>query len=141
MSSTPKQTLVVQQPIRRLQEQYTKNGLRYRLAKRTDQVAMYHVLATYSDRVNHIEVFRIEIKPPDKPEKRIKCNKVDYEYFPSNSHFGMRYDSKAFCGLNKSEKAERYYQFLIKKSKGQIALPKVMDLKTFFKFYRSGHVA
>jgi len=83
---------------------------------------MYNVLATYSDRVNHIEVFRIVIKPPDKPEKRIKCNKVDYEYFPSNSHFGMNYDSKAFCGVNKFEQAEEHYQYLLRMTT-EITLP------------------
>ena len=98
--------------VKQLPTELTKNGLRYRLHKRTDHVAMYHVLATYSDRVNHIEVFRITIKKPTKycPQYR--------EYFPSNEDFGRLYDSKAFCGANKFKDAENWYSQLVKKTEG-----------------------
>lgn len=97
--------------VKQLRTELTKNGLRYRLHKRTDYVAMYHVLATYSDRVNHIEVFRITIKKPTKycPQYR--------EYFPSNEDFGRLYDSRAFCGANKFE-AENWFAQLVRKTEG-----------------------
>jgi len=92
--------------VRKLKESLTKNELRYRLAKRGKKVAMYHVLATYSDRVNHIEVFIIPIRKPDKYTSFFR------EGLPSDEEFGKQYESLAFCGENKFEQAERHYRNL-----------------------------
>jgi len=71
---------------------------------------MYEVLGIYSDKVSHIEVFRI---PITKPDKYLDENR---ERLPNNSEFGINNDSKAFGGLNKHEQAEDWYCHLVRKT-------------------------
>ena len=92
-----------QEPIKRLSEQLSKNGIRHQLKNRTESVAMYEQLASYSDTVIAIEVFKIKVMPPN--------NFVDtsYERFPSNEAIGKTMGAKSFGGKDKQEQAEAYF--------------------------------
>ena len=92
-----------QEPIKRLSEQLSKNGIRYQLKKRTESVAMYEQLASYSDTVLAIEVFKIKVMPPNN------FVSTPYEKFPSNEDIGKAMGAKSFGGKDKREQAEQYF--------------------------------
>ena len=107
---TTKNSMIMnqQEPVKRLSEQLTKNGIRYQLKKRTESVAMYEQLASYSDTVLAIEVFKIKVMPPNK------FVSTPYEKFPSNEDIGKAMGAKSFGGYSKNKLAEEYFNELEK---------------------------
>lgn len=98
--------------MRKLKDEFKKNGIRYKLIKRTDDVAMYGQLGEYTDDIISIEVFQIVKKDADE--------RADYarEAVPSNSDFGINYGARAFCGKGKFEEAEAWYESLVRNTGG-----------------------
>ena len=85
-----------------LKENFTKNGLRYKLIKRNNNVALFGVKGTYTDKFTHFEVVRI-YEVNDKSGHR--------EVISNNGKFGKD-GSKSF---NKLEDAEEYFEVLKEK--------------------------
>ena len=62
----------------------------------TEKVAMYALLANYSDYITGYEVFDVWIRKPDKFLNRGRENT------PSNEKFGLEHRSKFFGGVIKN---------------------------------------
>lgn len=93
--------------LRQLSTSFIKNGMRYICKKRTGDVAVYYVLANYSDAIICIEVFRVTVDPPNR------FRFFFTEHFPTNAEVGKKFDSKCFCGKSKFELSEEHYQRLL----------------------------
>jgi hypothetical protein len=81
----------------KLKENFRRHGLSYILVKRDDDLAIFGVSGTYTDKIIHYEVILI----------RIRNDKFGYrETVPSDEEFGK---SKSDRHFQKSVEAEAYF--------------------------------
>lgn len=107
---------MVKKRVLKLKSEFKKNGLFYRLIKRTDKVAMFGTSKTPNGTIYDFEVFLIFERSPNPFNIHFK------ETVPANSEFGILRRSLHF---NKNSRPyikekrkkmnyEEYYEYLVK---------------------------
>lgn len=96
--------------IKKLPEERKYNGLKYKLIKRTDDVAMYETYNSKGKSIS-IEVFIVFEKKKNQYYDR------EYEAFPTNRDWSGRTDCRAFSSSRKKELAEKWFDHLVQQTK------------------------
>lgn len=104
----------------KLKETFTKNGLPYKLIKRNDKVAMYGVGGTYTDKILHYEVCKIQFRKAGSIQGH---SFHASESLPSNEQFG-REGSRAI--LNYQE-ALTYFDILTVQGPNRVKVDNISE--------------